>query len=620
MTPLFCSAEPGGADARAASELIGAFASAAASNSADAASPASGGRAGGGGTGGDVPAGPATRATLLEAAARLEHGGDHRLVRGLFAMLERRTEFAAPRSAVAPQTARRRLFEESAARGLALSDEGRASIVESVARGMGIGAGELEEAMWNDSEERMLVRRFRPVGAGELAVIYNRSLAQTLLFRCASMEVRLRGGAHWKRVLREVKRRRLMYVLEPARGPGGEPRAEVASCAVEGPTSLFRMTDRYGTAMARILPAVMAAPGWEVSGTIVRHTDDAEGPRIYRFALSDKAHGELLRMPGGGGGGDPAPYDSSVEERFAAAFESHFAQRDEGHAGGADAARRPAADHLGWRLVREPDPLIAAGRAMIPDFAFERFGRRVYLEIVGFWTRDYLRKKSEKVAALLEGSGGAPPADLLVAVDSGLACSQGVLDVGRGAGRGAAAGRIFAFSGDVPLKPVLERLAAVDAEIVAEKVDAAGAGDAAAAARGDAAAASAASAAVDAAIASGQAGGLVDAQGLAERLAAPVEAAVRILGGRLPGHVLVAGRYYASAEKTSAVAAAVGAGGRLADVCGILDDHGIPASCHGDMLSAIGYDVVWRDLDPSHASVARRAGAGDGRGGGGGGG
>ena len=52
----------------------------------------------------------------------------------------------------------------------------------------------------------------------------------------------------------------------------------------------------------------------------------------------------------------------------------------------------------------------------------------------------------------------------------------------------------------------------------------------------------------------------------------------------------------------------MGAGGRLTDVCGVLDEHGIPAPCHGDMLSAIGYDVVWRDLDPSHASVARRGG------------
>lgn len=580
MTPLFCSAEPGGADAQVASALIAAFEAAA-----------------GGGEG-------ATRGSLAEAAAELERGHDHRLVRGLFAVLERRTEFAAPRSAVAPQTARRRLFEESAARGLALSAEARASIVGSVAAGMGIGAAELEDAVWSDSEDRMLAVRFRGTDAAGLAAMYNRSLAQTLLFRCSSMEVRLRGGAHWKRVLREVKRRRLMYALEPARGPGGEPRAEVASCRIEGPTSLFRMTDRYGAAMARVLPAVMAAPGWEVSGTIVRHTDDAAGARLYRFALSDRAHGDMLGMPGGGGAPAPEPYDSSVEERFAAAFESHFGPRggDGGGAAGAEAEAGPGADHLGWRLVREPDPLIAGGRAMIPDFAFERFGRRVYLEIVGFWTRDYLRKKSEKVAALLGGSGGAPPADLLVAVDSGLACSQGALDAGRAAG--PSAGRVFPFSGDVPLKPVLERLAAVDAEIIAEKVDAAGS------------AAAEAGAGADADIkAASSAGGIVDAREFAARLAAPVEAAVQILGRRLPGHVLVAGRYYVSAEKAADVGSAVGAAVesavdaayRFTDACRILDEHGIPESCHAGMLSAAGYDVVWRNLDPSQASVARRA-------------
>ena len=632
ITPLFCSADPSGADARVASALIDAFAAAEAEAAAAAAS-ASGVDAGGG-----RRAGAGTRGALAGAAAELERGHDHRLVRGLFAVLERRAEFAAPRHAVAPQTARRRVFEESAARGLALSDGDRASIVGAVAGSMGIGAADLEDAMWGDSEERMLVRRFRRTGAAELAVLYNRSLAQTLLFRCSSMEVRIRGGAHWKRVLREVKRRRLMYVLEPARGPGGEPRAEVASCRIEGPTSLFRMTDRYGTAMARVLPAVMAAPGWEVSGTIVRHVDDAGGARLYRFALSDGAHGALLRPPGGGdaGAGAPAPepYDSSVEERFAAAFESHFGLRGEAEAEAeeeeGEGGRRGAgaSDHLGWRLVREPDPLIAAGRAMIPDFAFERFGRRVYLEIVGFWTSDYLRKKSEKVAALLGGSGGAPPADLLVAVDSSLACSQGVLDprraaAGRGGGSSgastsaSAAARIFAFSGDVPLKPVLARLAEVDAEIIGERVEAAAGAGGSGGGGGSGDAADAADAAAALAGEGGPAGGLVDAQEFAARIAAPVEAAVRILGGRLPGHVLVAGRYYISAEKAAEVAGAVGDGGRLADVCGILDGHGIPASCHGDMLSAIGYDVAWRDLDPAHASVARRGG-GPGAGGGGG--
>ena len=48
------------------------------------------------------------------------------------------------------------------------------------------------------------------------------------------------------------------------------------------------------------------------------------------------------------------------------------------------------------------NPLIADGKAMIPDFLFERFGRKVYFEIVGFWTKEYLERKSAKIKVLGE--------------------------------------------------------------------------------------------------------------------------------------------------------------------------------------------------------------------------
>ena len=579
VTPLFCLPDPGGADMQLAARLVDLF--------RGAVPPAAGEPAA-------VP-----RSSLLSAAAGLEGDHDHRLVRGLFAILERRTEFAGPRSAVDPATARRRLFEESAARGLALTADMRASIVAAAAARAGVTPAEIEDAMWNDSSERATVRRFRPIDAAALAAAYNMSLAQTLLFRCASLEVRLRGGAHWKRVLREVKRRQLMYVLEPARGPDDEPRAEVSSCVIEGSASLFRMTDRYGTAMARVLPAVVSSQGWEVSGKIIRHTDDGGGARLYRFALSEKSHGKLLR----GGGAEariPDRYDSSVEERFAAAFEAHFG-RDGigGDAGGGGAGARPpgrpGADHLGWRLVREPDPLVAGGRAMIPDFAFERFGRRVYMEIVGFWTRDYIKKKSEKISALLQGgehNAGAGPVDLIVAVNSALTCSQGMLDMGRDCGD---AGRVFSYTGSVPLKPVLARLAAIDAEIIREK-----------------------EAAADVPL-DGLDGDLIDAREVAALHGMPVEAAARILARRLPGHVLAAGRYFVSPKRAASAKSAVqsvvdaaigGGGGRFTDVCAALRGASVPEPCHAGILPAIGYDVVWRDLDPAHARVVRRSPAG----------
>jgi predicted nuclease of restriction endonuclease-like RecB superfamily len=84
-----------------------------------------------------------------------------------------------------------------------------------------------------------------------------------------------------------------------------------------------------------------------------------------------------------------AIYDSSVEQRFAEAF----AALERGN--GCD----------GWQLEREPEPLLLkseTGQAFahgifIPDFALMRGARRVYVEILGFWTPAYRERKLQKL-------------------------------------------------------------------------------------------------------------------------------------------------------------------------------------------------------------------------------
>ena len=49
-----------------------------------------------------------------------------------------------------------------------------------------------------------------------------------------------------------------------------------------------------------------------------------------------------------------------------------------------------------WRVLREPSPIDAGGRLAFPDFLLEHreaADRRWWLEIVGFWSPDYLRGK-----------------------------------------------------------------------------------------------------------------------------------------------------------------------------------------------------------------------------------
>ncbi len=96
---------------------------------------------------------------------------------------------------------------------------------------------------------------------------------------------------------------------------------------------------------------------------------------------------------------EPSRYDSKVEERFARDF------------------CRATAD---WDLVREPRPVEAAGALVFPDFLLRHRhepARRWLLEIVGFWTADYLaRKLAHYRAARLR--------NLVLCIDADRQCSE----------------------------------------------------------------------------------------------------------------------------------------------------------------------------------------------------
>ena len=100
----------------------------------------------------------------------------------------------------------------------------------------------------------------------------------------------------------------------------------------------------------------------------------------------------------------PTPsYDSEVEARLAREF----------------AALERQGRAAGWRLVREPAPLLAGGRVLIPDFALVRGDLRVFVEVAGFWTPGYLTRKR----AALEGLAPEVPLVLAVAEESAAALS-----------------------------------------------------------------------------------------------------------------------------------------------------------------------------------------------------
>ena len=139
---------------------------------------------------------------------------------------------------------------------------------------------------------------------------------------------------------------------------------------IDGPTSLFKPSTRYGLAIAKLLPALLHVTRWSLKATLQIRDYFTKEYSQYRYSL-DSDCGLVTHYPPG------KPYDSLLEESFVRRFEQ---------------LKTP------WTLEREVDLIPIPGSVMIPDFRLVHpDGRSRLLEIVGYWRPEYLRKKFSQV-------------------------------------------------------------------------------------------------------------------------------------------------------------------------------------------------------------------------------
>ncbi len=362
------------------------------------------------------------RSALEEALTDLERDADDfKLARGFAALLEREATFETD-AEIEPERARKAAFEAAEAVGVVTEDE-RAMALDRASDSLGASADDLEAALYADLEERQVLTAVEPRWDPDgLIAQYNLSLAQTALFDATEVRVR---SSDPKALISAIKRLRLMYEIRrledgSAAGDGELSEREVV---VTGPTRLFRATRRYGTRFARLLRTVASADEWRLEATI----DDRGTERTLELS-----HEDPIRVPDAEPVADVS-FDSGVEADFAARFSNL---------------------DLDWDLVREPEPLATGTQVMIPDFAFEyeHGDFRVYFEIMGFWTPEYVEKKLAQLADLED-------VDMLVAVDESLGVGEEIV---------ARDHRAIPYSGSVRLKDVADVLREYERQLVAE--------------------------------------------------------------------------------------------------------------------------------------------------------
>jgi len=308
----------------------------------------------------------------------LEAGLDMRVARAMATLALRVSVFEPVKTPVDPVRARLEVFEEACrSYGVAVSEEERRAVLERVAERLGCSVKDLETVLTRYQDE--VLAKPPDMSAEDLVKEYNLSEVQTMLFKAVKLGVRFTAdGVTTKLLLRAVKALGLLYMAERT--------GSWIRLYIDGPASLLRQTRRYGTRLARLVPYVMLADRWAIEA------DVAGRRRTLRFELTD-ARSSLF--PKRSVELEPL-FDSEVEREF---FKS---------------LSRLAA---GWKVEREPEPLVAGNRILIPDFSVSNEDRKVYIEIVGFWTKEYLERKLQKLREL-EG------VTLIVAVDEELACSS----------------------------------------------------------------------------------------------------------------------------------------------------------------------------------------------------
>lgn len=304
------------------------------------------------------------RRALVEALRRQERRvRDAGRLAGIAKTLLDACEFRPPDDATRAAEVRDALFTARGALWPPVPDDERLPY-ETAALMLNIDTGDVDRLLYADAPAARVLRRAPRFDGRTLLERYNTNLARAILLDATRVSFTARGG--WRGVFRAVKLARLMYTVERVGRTRRSYRVELT-----GPAAPFlTRPQRYGIRFARVLPAIVRAPGWRIEAELVR-----EGRRLT-YEL------DAATLPVPRRRGRPR-YDSRFEEALAREF-----------------AGKLGPERDGWTLAREDTPVAAGEVLFLPDFtARHRDGREALIEIVGFWTPEYLTEKLRKLKA-----------------------------------------------------------------------------------------------------------------------------------------------------------------------------------------------------------------------------
>ena len=307
------------------------------------------------------------RRSVVEALRRQERRvRDATRLAGMAKVLVDACEFQAPDGAARATEIRKAVFRSRGKLWPPVPGDESAPYALAAAE-LDLPVADVERLLYADSPDARVLAHAPEFDGHALLARYNQELARAVLLDAERIRVTARGG--WRGIFRTLKAARLMYSVTRA---GRSYRIEVT-----GPAAAYVVRPaRYGARLARMMTAVARAPGWRIDADITRNG------QAVQFTVSGTPRATAGQAPIGTSA-RRAGYDSSWERGFATDFRKSF-----------------GAERNGWRLSRETTPIVVGGELFLPDFTLRHAdGREALVEIVGFWTPEYLENKTRKITA-----------------------------------------------------------------------------------------------------------------------------------------------------------------------------------------------------------------------------
>ncbi len=302
-----------------------------------------------------------SRSELEEAWAVIEvQAGERKLADGIRKLVEDRCEFDAE-LASDPAALRRDVFTTASAARRDGTFQ-RAAVMAEAGQRHGLGPDELERALYADLRGAHRLRGVAAIEPARLVDEYDLAQAQAVLLRAVrvTVDIQCATPGAYRALFHKLKFLRLLYRIEATERGGYR-------IEIDGPFSLFESVTRYGLQLAMALPALRECDVFELDADVRWGAERAP----LRFRL----HGKRAEADGRE---EARKLPDEVAELVAALSELDTP----------------------WKVAPAGAILDLPGVGLcVPDLVFEhsRTGECVYLEVMGFWSRDAVWRRVELV-------------------------------------------------------------------------------------------------------------------------------------------------------------------------------------------------------------------------------